>query len=167
MKIGFSFGRCVGSIVRDEVKIEDVLCIIARTNMIDESGVGIVVNTYMDARGYLAGLDEAKCQEVGLELWRSGKVIEPRTNGVRVIQVPTEYIWMDLYPTALEVNSDAVKDAWDAYRMLIMLAEQVPEMQGDDPQLAGTMNHSRRAREVPKNQAFDDTIPRNISNYDF
>jgi hypothetical protein len=51
--------------------------------------------------------------------------------------------------------------------MLIMLAEQVPEMQGDDPQLAGAMNHSRRAREVPKNQAFDDTIPRNISNYDF
>ena len=39
MKIGFSFGRCLGSIVRGEVSIDDVLVIIARTHMPKEEHV--------------------------------------------------------------------------------------------------------------------------------
>jgi hypothetical protein len=129
MKIGFSFGRCVRSIVRGEVALEDVLVIIARTRMLDEDAVKWVIDEYMHRHGYLQGLDQAECERVGLELFKSGRILEPRANGISAgMQVPRDYVWMDLFPTAAEgVASDAVKIAWEHYRMLITLTEQLPE----------------------------------------
>ena len=125
MKIGFSFGRCVGSIVKGEVDINDVLLIVARTNMPTESMVRHVINDYGDRDGYLYGLDINKCLDIGVSLWKSGKIIEPRASGVNVLQVPIDYIWMDLVPTAL-ATSNTVKAAWDTYRMLLGLTEPLP-----------------------------------------
>jgi hypothetical protein len=127
MKIGFSFGRCLASIVRGEVAIDDVMCIIARTYMPEQEDVEYVVKEYLQSPRYLAGLDRAECLRVGVELWQTGRVIEPRSNGIRAMQVPQEYIWMDLYPTEAELKSDGVKEAWSSYRMLIQLTEQLPE----------------------------------------
>ena len=127
MKIGFSFGRCLGSIVRGEVALADVMCIIARTHMPKQEDVEWVVKEYLTRPGYLLGLDEAECLRVGVELWKTGRVIEPRSNGIYAMSVPKEYIWMDLYPTEAEVKSDGVKEAWNAYRMMILLTEQLPE----------------------------------------
>jgi hypothetical protein len=127
MKIGFSFGRCLGSIVRGEVAINDVMCIIARTHMPKQEDVEWVIGEYMTRPDYLDGLDKVECLRVGVELWRTGRVIEPRSNGIFAMQVPQEYIWMDLYPTEAEVKSDGVKEAWNAYRTMILLTEQLPE----------------------------------------
>ena len=129
MKIGFSFGRCLGSIVRGEVALEDVLVIVARTRMATESHVIGVIAEYMHRPGYLQGLDQAECERVGLELFNSGRVLEPRANNVGVgMSVPRDYIWMDLSPTAPHgVQSDSVKLAWEQYRLLITLTEQLPE----------------------------------------
>lgn len=128
MKIGFSFGRCLRSIVRGEVAYEDVLCIIARTRMDTEEHVRGVVAEYMWRRGYLQGLDQTVCEEIGLKLFNEGKILEPRANHINPMQVPRDYIWMDLFPTAPEgVASDAVKTAWEHYRLLITLTEQLPE----------------------------------------
>jgi len=127
MKIGFSFGRCVGSIVRGEVKIQDVACIMARAMMTTEDHVRDVIRDYC-SHGYLIGLDVQTCMDVGLELYASGKLHQPRTVGAKVPPraVPEEYTWMDLYPTAT-VHSDSVRDAWDTYRMLLNLTESVPD----------------------------------------
>jgi len=127
MKIGFSFGRCVRSIVLGEVDINDVLCIIARTYMPNEHDVVHVIEHYMLEPRYLGGLDEDRCQEVGLTLWKTGRVIEPRQNGIHVMSAPSDCIWMDLYPTVVGSENASVKAAWESYRMLINLAEQVPE----------------------------------------
>lgn len=127
MKIGFSFGQCVASIVRGEVAVEDVLCIIARTHMRDAEGVKLVIDEYLHMPSRLFGLDPDTCHSVGQELWASGRILEPRANGIYAMQVPQEFIWMDLYPTEAEVKSDSVKAAWAAYRMLISLTEQLPE----------------------------------------
>jgi hypothetical protein len=127
MKIGFSFGRCLGSIVRGEVALADVMCIIARTHMPKQEDVEYVVKEYLHRPGYLAGLDQAECLRVGVELWKTGRIIEPRSNGIHAMQVPQEYIWMDLYPTEADLHSDSVKEAWNSYRMLIQLTEQLPE----------------------------------------
>ena len=129
MKIGFSFGRCLGSIVRGEVAVEDVLVIIARTHMPSEDDVKWVVAEYMNRRGYLQGLDQAECERVGLELFNSGRILEPRANNIGAgMSVPRDYIWMDLSPTAPHgVQSVAVKAAWDHYRLLITLTEQLPD----------------------------------------
>lgn len=128
MKIGFSFGRCLGSIVRGEVAFDDVLCIIARTRMDTEDHVKGVVHEYMHRPGYLYGLEYHACEEIGLRLFNSGKILEPRANHITPMRVPADYIWMDLFPTAPEgVTSEAVKNAWDHYRMLILMTEQLPE----------------------------------------
>jgi hypothetical protein len=129
MKIGFSFGRCLGSIVRGEIALEDVLVIIARTRMETEAHVRGVVAEYMHRHGYLLGLDQAECERVGINLFNTGRILEPRANNVGAgMSVPRDYIWMDLSPTAPHgVQSEAVKLAWDHYRLLITLTEQLPE----------------------------------------
>ena len=44
------------------------------------------------------------------------------------MSVPRDYIWMDLFPTAASgANSIAVRQAWEHYRLLITLTEQLPE----------------------------------------
>lgn len=142
MKIGFSFGRCVRDIVKGIVKQEDVLCIIARTRMMDEDHVVGVIDAYMHEPGYLLGLDFDTCKQVGLDLFLSGKILEPRANGISVMQVPKEYVWMDLYPTVANVSNQGLKTAWESYRMLIELCEQVPE--GGD---SVVYRHSDKQRE--------------------
>ena len=129
MKIGFSFGRCLGSIVRGEVALDDVLVIIARTHMPQEEHVRGVVAEYMNRRGYLQGLDQTECERVGLDLFNTGRILEPRANNIGAGRsVPRDYIWMDLFPTAPHgVQSVAVKQAWEHYRLLITLTEQLPE----------------------------------------
>ena len=128
MKIGFSFGRCLGSIVRGEVAFDDVLCLIARTRMDTEDNVKWVVGEYMHRPGYLYGLDRAKCEEIGLQLFHSGKILEPRANNISPMQVPRDYIWMDLFPTAPAGSlNESVTTAWEQYRMLITMVEQLPE----------------------------------------
>lgn len=128
MKIGFSFGRCLASIVRGEVDENDVLCIIARTHMPNKEAVEWVIDEYMNMSSYLRGLDHDQCKEVGLRLFESGKVLEPRAQGIGAVQVPKDYIWMDLFPTIGNTQSDAVKDAWSKYRLLLDLTELVPEL---------------------------------------
>jgi len=134
MKIGFSFGRCLGSIVRGEVAFDDVLCLIARTRMETEDHVRGVIAEYMHRHGYLMGLDRALCEEIGVRLFNSGKILEPRANGISPMQVPLDYIWMDLFPTAPRGTvNESVTAAWEQYRMLITMVEQLPE-QGYVPQ---------------------------------
>jgi hypothetical protein len=127
MKIGFSFGRCVRDIVQGKVNIDDVLCIIARTYMPSTNDVKKVIHAYSYEPSYLMGLDQDACEAVGLELFLSGKIIEPRANGIAVLKVPRDYVWMDLYPTVADVHNAGVSAAWESYRMMIELAEQVPE----------------------------------------
>ena len=127
MKLGFSFGRCLKDLVNGTVKLKDVMCIIARTHMITEDHVKNVIKEYTYRRDYLYGLDSAECERIGLELWKSGKILEPRANGISASSVPRDYIWMDLYPTEADVTSDGVKEAWETYRLMIALTEQLPE----------------------------------------
>jgi hypothetical protein len=129
MKIGFSFGRCLGSIVRGEVALEDVLVIVARTRMETQDHVRGVIAEYMHRHGYLLGLDQTECERVGLELFNSGRILEPRANNIGAgVSVPRDYLWMDLFPTAVSgANSVAVRQAWEHYRMLLTLTEQLPE----------------------------------------
>ena len=43
------------------------------------------------------------------------------------MSAPQDCIWMDLFPTVVDSDNSSVKAAWDTYRMLITLAEQMPE----------------------------------------
>lgn len=120
MKIGFSLGRCVRDIVKGSVNIDDVLVIIARTRINHIELLNRVINEYMYRSDYLNGLDTASCQAIASELWESGKIHQPLLHGGRVHRIAEEYIWMDVIPTATDMDP-SVQEAWEAYRMLLVM----------------------------------------------
>jgi hypothetical protein len=127
MKIGFSLGRCVRDIVRGDVNIDDVAFIIAATAIHDEPQLANVIEQYMYRDDeYLYGLDEAKCQEVALELWGSNKILQPRRQGLHRHRQPENAVWVDMFPTVAS-ESEAVKKAWDAYRFMLHMVENVDQ----------------------------------------
>ena len=119
MKIGFSFGRCVRDIVDGVVDINDVLLIVGRTRMPAREDCEWVIRQYLESH-YLRGRDYGRCMEVGLALYDSCRIIEPRGVGAHAMQVPAECVWMDLFPTVKDV-SPMVQEAWDNYRMTLGL----------------------------------------------
>lgn len=129
MKIGFSFGRCIRDIVNGDVDINDVLVIIARTRMENLAVVMSVIDDYMSRPGYLVGLDEQRCREVGTELFQSGRVHQPRTEADSYFgwhKVAENAIWADVAPTTY--MNEQVKEAWNHYRFLLnMTTPNIPE----------------------------------------
>lgn len=127
MKIGFSLGRCVRDIVRGNVNIDDVAFIIAATSIHDEPQLKNVIEQYMYRDDeYLYGLDEDKCQAVALELWGTNKILQPRRQGLHRHRQPENAVWVDMFPTVAS-ESDAVKKAWDAYRFMLHMVENVDQ----------------------------------------
>jgi hypothetical protein len=127
MKIGFSLGRCIRDIVKGNVHIDDVAFIIAATSIHDEPQLANVIAQYMYRDDdYLYGLDEAKCQEVALELWKTNKVLQPRRQGMHRHRQPENAVWVDMFPTVTSENH-SVKTAWDAYRFMIHMVENVDQ----------------------------------------
>jgi hypothetical protein len=127
MKIGFSLGRCVRDIVRGDVHIDDVAFIIAATSIHDEPQLKDVIEQYMYRDDdYLYGLDENKCQEVALELWKTNKILQPRRQGMHRHRQPENAVWVDMFPTIARENH-SVKTAWDAYRFMIHMVENVDQ----------------------------------------
>jgi hypothetical protein len=127
MKIGFSLGRCVRDIVKENVSINDVAFIIAATNIHSEEQLKHIIEEYMYRDDdYLYGLDEAQCQAVALDLWTSNKILQPRRQGMHRHRQPENAVWVDMFPT---VNSDneSVKKAWDAYRFMLHMVENVDQ----------------------------------------
>lgn len=124
MKIGFSYGRCIRDIVNGEVSTDDVAFIIAATAIRDEAQLARVVSEYTTRPDYLAGLDEEKCQEVALQLWQEGKVLQPRLQGLHRHKQPADAVWVDIYATTTSEN-ESVKKAWDAYRFMLHMTENI------------------------------------------
>ena len=125
MKMGFSLGRCVRDIVKGLVDIDDVAFIIAATSIQDEPQLANVIEQYM-YRGddYLYGLDEATCQAVALDLWKTNKILQPRRQGLHRHRQPENAVWVDMFPTLVSENH-SVKTAWDAYRFMLHMVENV------------------------------------------
>ena len=124
MKIGFSLGRCIRDIVNGSIKIDDVAFIITATNIREVEQLSPVINDYMFREDYLYGLDEDQCQQIALELWNSNKLLQPRRQGMHRHKQPENSVWVDMFPTEL-TNNEAVKKAWDGYRFMLHMTENV------------------------------------------
>ncbi len=126
MKVGFSFGRCIRDIVNGIVAYEDVAFIISGTALRDEEAVKWCVEEYLNRRDYLLGLDPEQCRKIALDLYRNGKVFQPRLQNIPAFHIPEGAIWADLFPTNVS-DSDAVKKAWESYRFMLHMTTQVHE----------------------------------------
>jgi hypothetical protein len=124
MKIGFSFGRCVRDIVRGDVAMDDVAFIIGATAIRDPEQMLHVVEDYMCRDEYLYGLDETICKAVATELYTTGRLLQPRLQGIHRHKQPEGAIWVDMFPTIPSAN-EPVKKAWDSYRFMLHMVENV------------------------------------------
>lgn len=124
MKIGFSLGRCIRDIVSDKIGEDEIAFIIAATCIRDIEQMDRVIEDYLIREEYLWGLDETRCKEVAHNLWNRNKILQPRREGLHRHMQPEESIWVDIFPTELS-NNDTVKKAWDAYRFMLHMTENV------------------------------------------
>ena len=124
MKIGFSLGRCIRDIVNEEMSVDDVAFLITATNIKTEDQLDNVIFSYMHEPSYLLGLDYDKCKEVAHLLWDTNRILQPRAQGMHRHAQPENAIWVDIFPTTLSQNEN-VKKAWDAYRFMIHMVENV------------------------------------------
>lgn len=124
MKIGFSLGRCIRDIVNGDISEDEVAFIIAATCIREEEQLKHVIEDYMLRSDYLYGLNEDRCQEVALNLWSTNKILQPRREGIHRHKQPENSIWVDMFPTELS-NNEAVKKAWDGYRFMLHMTENV------------------------------------------
>jgi hypothetical protein len=136
MKICFSFGRAVRDIVLEKVHFDDVYLVVSRTSMFDSTHVDDVIAHYLREPTYLLGLDEGKCYDVGLKLYLSGKLYQPRLYGQSVRQVAEDAVWMDLSPTIMDEagTSEQVVQAWKQYQLALKMTSlrKFPEIGSDD-----------------------------------
>jgi len=124
MRIGFSLGRCVRDIVQGEVSIDEVAFIITATNIHEREHLDGVITTYCSERRYLLDCEYDQSLEVAQLLWDTNRLIQPRRQGMHRHMQPENAIWVDIFPTALSDN-EAVKRAWDHYRFMIHMVENV------------------------------------------
>ena len=126
MKIGASYSRCVRDIVDGNVKIDDVLVIIARTDFDPEndrqwtgiwngySGGG---NSWSNPEWYDYQDREQEFREVSIQLKKSGKLHQPRQFGAFPERM-REY-WYDVVLTPENITKNpAAKKAWDNYKLV-------------------------------------------------
>jgi len=124
MKIGFSLGRCIRDIAAGKVSIDDVAFIITATCIREKEQLGPVISDYMFREDYLYGFDENLCQTIASDLWDSNKLLQPRREGIHRHKQPANSVWVDMYPT-VNSDNDAVKKAWDGYRFMLHMVENV------------------------------------------
>lgn len=124
MKIGFSLGRCVRDIVNGDININDVAFIITATSIHEREQLNNVINVYLGERNYLLGLDPEQCLTVAQDLWDTNRLLQPRKQGLHRHMQPENAVWVDIFPTTLSDN-DSVKKAWEAYRFMIHMVENI------------------------------------------
>jgi hypothetical protein len=124
MKIGFSLGRCVRDIVKGEINSNDVAFIITATSIHEREQLDNVIQLYCSEPGYLLGLQYEECLAVAQDLWDTNRLLQPRKQGLHRHMQPESSVWVDIFPTELS-NNESVKKAWDAYRFMIHMVENV------------------------------------------
>ena len=126
MKVGLSLSRCLRDIVEGKVLFEDVLVVIARTDVDPDND-----NHWKQIfEGYLyggfsnpewAGMEneEGNLRHVLKQLHAHGKLHQPRQFGAHPARMP--YYWLECVVPEDEHNP-AQQKAWDNYKMITGLS---------------------------------------------
>ena len=126
MKVGLSLSRCMRDILEGKVDIDDVLVIVARTDVDPNNNEhwrslwdGYIYGGLSNPEW--AGLEdrEREMHELLVELYKSGKLHQPRQFGAHPRRMP--YYWLECFVPQDEMNP-AQQKAWDNYKLITDLA---------------------------------------------
>lgn len=123
MKVGLSFSRCVSDIANGFVDITDVLVIISRTKFdptIEQHWQEIYAG-YTRSFTWDNIIPEEKYKEVTLELYKTGRLHQPRKFGA--YPTSANYYWLEtILPIDELEKNPAVKHAWDQFQLIAGLS---------------------------------------------
>jgi hypothetical protein len=134
VKLGTSLSRCARDIYDGIVNINEVLVIVARTDVdpTDDKQWSSLWNGYGGGNSIgsmysqpewssIPAEDEQKLRDIILDLYDAGKIHQPRKFGAHPVRM-NQY-WYDLVLTADVVDSNpAAKKAWENYKLLANLS---------------------------------------------
>jgi hypothetical protein len=128
MKIGLSLSRCIRDIFEKNVDIDDVLVIVARTDVDPNNDDhwkqiwdGYLYGGFSNAEW--AGLEdhEQEMREILIDLYGYGKLHQPRQFGAHPRRLP--YYWLDTFAPEEEIaKNPAAQKAWDNYKLIAGLS---------------------------------------------
>lgn len=130
MLIGTSLGRCLISILRGEVREEDVILITTATDCPTyQQYIGVVKSYHKHGNPHSRSSGGYDFGDIPLEdaldlaerLWNSGRIHQPRTFGATGLLGSASTIWLDIVPVP-DGSNEYVMEAWDKYRTLALLA---------------------------------------------
>ena len=134
MYIGTSLGRCLRSILLDEVSEDDVLLIITRTMTADLEEFIFIVKQYYDEGNYSRNPQDydlsvkpwEEVEALATRLYTSGKIHQPRnfaTLGSQFIHPDLNNdLWVDVSPKNRN-STPMVVEAYEKYKMLDALTK--------------------------------------------
>ena len=127
MKIGLSLSRCMRDILEEKVDIDDVLVIVARTDVDPNNNDhwrglwdGYIYGGLSNPEW--AGLEdrEREMHELLVKLYESGKLHQPRQFKAHPQRMP--YYWLECFVPPEEMNP-AQQKAWDNYKLITGLSQ--------------------------------------------
>ena len=130
MKIGLSYSRCVRDIIDGVVDIADVLVIIAPTDFDphdDKQWSGIWAGYHNsfgmsnpEWRNYPPEAED-RFRSVSIELWKTGKLHQPRKFGAHAVR--RREIWLEaVLPNSELERNPAAKMAWEKFQTIAGLS---------------------------------------------
>ena len=133
MKVGTSLSRCVRDIYKDVVDINDVMVIVARTDIdpfndkhwdqLWEGYGGGHTSGSIWSNPEWSGIppqDEQKVRDICIELYKRGKLHQPRQFGARPQRM--DQYWYDVILTPDDLtNNPAAEEAWNNYKIAAKL----------------------------------------------
>jgi len=135
MYIGTSLGRCLRSLLLDEVSVDDVLLIITRTKAKDlEQFLFVVKEYYEDSNSSSRRPEEYdlavkpwhEVEELATQLYQGGKIHQPRnfaSLGSQFIHPDlSQDIWIEVSPKSRN-TTPAVVQAYEHYKLLDSLTQ--------------------------------------------
>lgn len=130
MLIGTSLGRCLISLLKGEVREEDVMVIITGTDCPNyDDYISVVEHYYENGNPRSRNVDDYKFVDISLDdvidladrLWHKGLIHQPRIFGAAPYR-STSSIWLDVMPVPDDSN-EGIVEAWNQYRTLAILAQ--------------------------------------------
>jgi len=135
MYVGTSLGRCLRSMLMDEVSEADVLLIITRTKAKDLESFINVVKEYYEDSNYSSRRPEDydlavkpwnEVEELATLLYKEGKIHQPRNfavlGGQFIHPDLSKDIWIEVSPKSRN-TTPAVVQAYEHYRLLDSLTK--------------------------------------------
>ena len=135
MYIGTSLGRCLRSILMDEVSTADVLLIITRTKSKDLEQFLFVVKEYYEDSNFSSSRPEEYdlavkpwniVEDLAIHLYEGGKIHQPRNFvGLGSMFLHTDLsqdIWIEVSPKSRN-STPAVVQAYEHYKLLDSLTQ--------------------------------------------